>query len=79
MGSEIEIEIPVFIELKESNIFANDLGAFSRDVIPASKFIGTFDGKTRNTLQSNEDLTYIWAVVIIFILKIIFCTFSKRF
>lgn len=69
MGSEIEIELPVFIELKESNIFANDLGAFSRQTIPANQFIGTYDGKIRNSLQTNEDLTYIWAVCILFLSK----------
>ncbi|RNA16504.1 MDS1 and EVI1 complex locus EVI1 isoform X2, partial [Brachionus plicatilis] len=63
MSTEIEIEIPVFIELKESNLFANDLGAFSRETVRANQFIGTYDGKIRNSLQSNEDLTYIWAIL----------------
>ncbi|CAF0716562.1 unnamed protein product [Brachionus calyciflorus] len=63
MSTEIEIELPDFIELKESTILLNDLGAYSRTTLQPSLFIGTYKGKIRNSVQSNEDLSYIWTIL----------------
>lgn len=61
-GEEIEIEVPAFIELKDSSYVTNDLGAFSRATLPADQFIGNYKGKIRKNVNQIADQDYYWTV-----------------
>lgn len=61
-NDQLEIELPIYIELKQSQFASNDLGAFSRMQLNADKFIGCFKGKTKKSMSQCADPNYVWTV-----------------
>lgn len=59
---QCELEVPVFIELKQSAFANNDLGAYSTTSLGADQFIGSFKGKTKKSFSQCGDQTYVWTV-----------------
>jgi hypothetical protein len=59
---EFEMEVPNFIELKESGSYSNDLGAFCRLPLIADQFLGNYKGKIRKNLNQVLDQDYYWTV-----------------
>ena len=58
----IELDIPIFIELKQSGS-ANDLGAFSRIEVSADQFLGSYKGKHRKSIGQCADPNYVWTIL----------------
>jgi hypothetical protein len=61
-ADQIELEIPLFIELKSSSFAHNDLGAYSRMQLNADQFIGSYKGKNRKSMSQCADSNYVWTV-----------------
>lgn len=60
---QCELEVPIFIELKQSTFVNNDLGAFSRMQLSADQFIGNYKGKTRKQMSQCADPDYVWTIL----------------
>jgi hypothetical protein len=61
-SDDFEMEVPVFIDLKESMFVSNDLGAFCRVPLGADQFIGSYKGKIRKNVNQIVDQDYYWTV-----------------
>ena len=61
-ADDFEMEVPVFIELRESLCVSNDLGAFCRVPLSADQFIGNYKGKIRKAVNQIVDQEYYWTV-----------------
>jgi hypothetical protein len=59
---DFEMEVPVYIELRESLNVPNDLGAFCRVPLSADEFIGNYKGKIRKNVNQIADQDYYWTV-----------------
>ena len=63
-NDQCEIELPIFIELKQSSFASNDLGTFCTMQLSADQFIGSYKGKARKSMSQCPDPEYTWAVII---------------
>jgi hypothetical protein len=61
-NDDFEMEVPVFIDLKESLCVSSDLGAFCRMPLSADQFIGSYKGKIRKNINQIVDQDYYWTV-----------------
>ena len=61
-GEQCEVDVPIFIELKQSAFSSNDLGAFCTMPLAADQFIGNYKGKTRKSMSQCPDPEYVWTV-----------------
>ena len=61
-SEEFEMDLPNFIELKESACVQNDLGAFCRFPLAADQYLGNYKGKIRKNISQVVDHEYYWTV-----------------
>ena len=58
----IELDVPLYVELKGSQFASNDLGVYSRTQLSADQFIGSYKGKVRKSMSQCIDPTFVWTV-----------------
>lgn len=58
----IELDVPLYVELKGSQFASNDLGIYSRTQLSADQFIGSYKGKVRKSMSQCIDPTFVWTV-----------------
>jgi hypothetical protein len=61
-NDSIELDIPLYVELKQSQFASNDLGIFSRTQLKADQFIGSYKGKMRKSMSQCADPNFVWTV-----------------
>ena len=61
-NDEFEMEVPVYVELKESIFATNDLGAYCRMPLGADQFLGNYKGKIRKHINQIVDQEYYWTI-----------------
>ncbi len=59
---QFELDIPIFIELKQSNFANNDLGAFCTQPLNSDLHIGNYKGKTKKSMSQCADPNFVWTV-----------------
>lgn len=59
---QLELDIPIYIELKQSQYYQNDLGAYCRMQLDADQFIGSYKGKNKKSMSQCADPNYVWTV-----------------
>jgi hypothetical protein len=61
-GDVCEVDVPIFIELKNSSYGSNDLGAYCAMPLNADQFLGSYKGKTKKSMAQCADPEYVWTV-----------------
>ena len=59
---QFELDVPVFIELKQSKYATNDLGVFCTMPLSSDQHLGSFKGKQRKLMSHCADPNYVWTV-----------------
>ena len=57
-----EVDVPIFIELKNSSYGSGDLGAYCTMPLNADQFLGSYKGKTKKSMAQCADPEYVWTV-----------------
>lgn len=60
--NSIELDVPLFVELRTSQFATNDLGVYSRTNLCADQFIGSYKGKVRKSMSQCADPNFVWTV-----------------
>lgn len=62
-GAEtFEMDVPIHLELRQSQFASNDLGVYSRIQLSADQFIGSYKGKVRKSMSQCADPNFVWTV-----------------
>lgn len=58
-----EVDVPIFIELKNSSYGSGDLGAYCTMPLNADQFLGSYKGKTKKSMAQCADPEYVWTIL----------------
>jgi hypothetical protein len=63
MEDEYELDIPIFVELKDSKNVDHELGVFCSIQLNPDRFLGNYKGKIKKSISQCIDTSYVWTVI----------------